>query len=388
MDDLPQRPRIRGYLRASPTADGELVVRGGATQATLRGRSVSDLLPYLLPKLDGRRRLADIVAELDHVDNDVVIGALQILMRANLLEDAVDEFGDVADGDGPISVSISQRNYWNSLGANSADIQQRLQMATVAVVGDSGDMRLSLAETLARAGVGKLVFAGGSALDAERENRCDTPERPDASESIATVEEAVSRYRCDIERVVGGWARLRDRIQQGVSLVVTCTDGTNSDLDGLNRFCVGEGIKWLHTGLGDQHGVIGPFVIPRQSACYECFQLRLASNRSFVLDAHGRAGVPPEWGVLRAPEPAHASYFAALVGCNAGAEVIRSLTGVARPTTIGAFLSLRPDDALIVRHDVLRIPRCSVCGPRRYRPQMKVWDIDNSGEDDSSTGAS
>lgn len=320
--DLPRRPALRPYLRQVGVDDG-VTFRGGATDVTLRGHSVQDLLPDLLPLLDGARTVDELGRELPHVDADVLRGALHVLQEQHLLGEA-DGSLDGASSTG--GTETGQDLYWQSL-PNGEQVRSHFA-ETKALIGGSGQLATALQDVLARSRVAVT---------------------PDV-EAARFADEGAD------DAVVGVW----------------CSDSPQAEeLRAVNLAAVRSGMPWLAVTLGADHATVGPFVLPGQSACHECFRLRLRSNGSMLDDALGTlvARAQP------APPPALPAYFVTLVAATAAAEVVRWLSGLARPSSVGAFLSLTPADALAVRHEVLKLPRCAVCGPIRYRPQMKIWDL-------------
>jgi bacteriocin biosynthesis cyclodehydratase domain-containing protein len=373
---LHTRPRLRKYLREMRDDVGGILFRGGATSVTLRGESVDNLLPDLLPKLDGSRTIAQLVSDLPHVSEEVIRGALAILQEQNLLEEG-DHHSSTSERDKPDALSW-QEQYWTSFGGESASTQQKLSSSTVIISGLGGVGR-SVADVLARSGVGKLRLADGQPVSPEdqlfgyRDDQAGIP-RSQAFQQhqrfpAATLETA--HFDATDE---GGTS---ESVFEGSSLVVVCADSPReAAMNQVNRLSFRAGVPWLPATAGINHGTIGPLVIPHQTACYECFRLRLISNRSFLNDALGSpVSVDSTGGEFATEVVAAPAFFLSLIGQIAAAEVIRFLTGMARPTTAGAFLSLSPFDAGITRHEVLKLPRCPVCGPVRFRPQMKIWDL-------------
>lgn len=315
-DDLPRRPALRPYLREITQDEGSVTFRGGAAAVRLHGRSVTDLLPDLLPRLDGTRTTAELEGELPHVDPDVLRGALRVLHEQHLLGESDAYVGDAAvEGDDL---------YWESF-PDGRTMAARLAEATV-LVGGGGHLASEVAAILQRSRVG--VAPGGDA------------------HSFSSL------------------------MLDGNDVGVWCADSPDEDeLREVNLSAARSGTPWLAATLGADHATVGPFVLPGQSACHECFRLRLLSNRSMLDDA---LGVP----VTRSQPPsALPTCFVTLVAATAASEVVRRLSGLARPTSVGAFLSLTPAEALATRHEVLKLPRCPVCGPIRYRPQMKIWEL-------------
>lgn len=329
---LPRRPRLRGYLRELPGDGRTTVLRGGGTSVTLRGRSVEEVLDDLLPRLTGQHTVDELAAELPHITPDVIIGALGVLNEQRLLDDA-EGLEELSPGNSP------QRNYWRSLGLDPDEVETRLETARVVLVGP-GAVGEAVFESLTSSSVGAVrVFT-------------EVPlSQDDASSMLEGCQLAVVALDYAVER----------------SLTV------------FNQAAVRLNLPWLSVTLGaSNNATVGPFVVPRETACYECFRCRLASNRSYLDDAIGRypgAASPDSQPILSLAYPGFLAHITAQLAVS---EVLRFLAGFAPPTTFGAFLSLNPQVATIVRHDLLKLPRCPACGPGRYHPQPMIWDLPGS----------
>ncbi|MFD2082865.1 bacteriocin biosynthesis cyclodehydratase domain-containing protein [Actinopolymorpha cephalotaxi] len=359
------RPKLRDYLHAR-TLDDALLIRGGATTVTLRGRSVSELLVPLLPMLDGRRSVDDLHRELPWVERDVLVGALEILRSHNLLDDARPVVTPAPHDD-----HAGQRSYWTSLGADPNTVENDLSQATVTVVG-LGETGRTVARVLAASGVGTLRLAHDGIARPEQV----TGDGHAPPSQVGTSVEVAAEWPGPGKALPADWF-------EGAAVVVQCAETRTGELTSmLNDTAISTGTPFLQATIGADHATVGPFVVQGLSACHECFRLRLASNRSLLDDA---VGTPVDLGReatgTRSSGVAIPAFFSDLVGATAAGEVVRQLSGVLRPTTLGGFVSLNPHQATTVRHEVLKVPRCPVCGPRRYRPQMKIWDLDPAGSE-------
>lgn len=62
-------------------------------------------------------------------------------------------------------------------------------------------------------------------------------------------------------------------------LIIAAEDFPNIRLfEIINKFCFKRNIPWLRASFDDNIGYLGPFVIPRKTSCYNCFQLRIVTN--------------------------------------------------------------------------------------------------------------
>jgi bacteriocin biosynthesis cyclodehydratase domain-containing protein len=118
-------------------------------------------------------------------------------------------------------------------------------------------------------------------------------------------------------------------------------------------------------------GRVGPFVIPRNTACLECVNLRLLAHAGGPeLHAYqqyrlrNEEVVPPAW-------PTHPLFVRAVAGLF-GVELVE--VAMKRPSaTTGGFVEYRVGGAAAERHPVVRVPGCNTCRPQS--PRRVAWDV-------------
>lgn len=160
----------------------------------------------------------------------------------------------------------------------------------------------------------------------------------------------------------------------GCDVAIMCADTASvAGFESLNEACLTLGIPWMRAALDHHRGVVGPTVIPHETACFTCLTLRMRGNAAAVEDAMAFERHLREGGT--ATESAVLAPFAGLVAQHASLEIVKLLTGFAHPATAGALLALDAITGETTRREVLKLPRCPACGPGRDRPQMKIWDI-------------
>jgi molybdopterin-synthase adenylyltransferase len=138
-----------------------------------------------------------------------------------------------------------------------------------------------------------------------------------------------------------------------------------SDFGGLhwmrewNEVCVDSRLNFFPVVVQNYIGYIGPFVVPGQTACYECTRARQNSNMA-------------EFSLLRAAEhhalagqrigtaPPSVTSFVAGV---AAIELIKLLTYAIPGRREGQLTEANPLTPSVTHRRVLRLPRCTVCGP-------------------------
>jgi bacteriocin biosynthesis cyclodehydratase domain-containing protein len=153
--------------------------------------------------------------------------------------------------------------------------------------------------------------------------------------------------------------------EAGLDLVLAA-DAGNACLDELNRVALAARVPWLATLPFDGLALwIGPLVVPGESCCWRCFQLRRASNSGYAVEFGEleRAG-----GGRLAPAP--------LVAAAAGLAATMALRwlAVSDPALPGVAwaLELWPRPAL-TEHVVYRVPRCPVCSGLADQAAPAPW---------------
>jgi bacteriocin biosynthesis cyclodehydratase domain-containing protein len=163
-----------------------------------------------------------------------------------------------------------------------------------------------------------------------------------------------------IDTVPAAVSELDMAIRQDVRLVLLADDSYDVRLHRrLNTLAVSRGVPALYLRIMPALVEMGPFVLPGESPCFECYWQRLQAP----LLAEG----PAEW-VAESP-------FTVFRDIGPMAEVIRRLgiqllaTEVLRitvpeagtPTTIGTVVRFDPDALTLRHHRVLEVPGCASC---------------------------
>jgi len=229
---LPVRPRLLAHLVLVDLGDG-LLVEGTAERQVLRGHAATDLLPALLPLLDGTRRIDDLAGALDRPGRQVH-AAVALLYACGLLEDADDRaprpVAVPAEAAAFLGRHLDTTRVDRSVGAALA----RLATARVVVVGPAGAE--AVAGALRRAGVPQATAAGH-----------------------------------------GGWRHALAAATDGIDLVLAlgAPDPLPRELD---DWCAQARVPWLRSAHGSAGVEIGPRFEAGLTACYRCFAEELPAG--------------------------------------------------------------------------------------------------------------
>jgi bacteriocin biosynthesis cyclodehydratase domain-containing protein len=329
---LPARPRLhRSYHVLTVAGTDELQLQSEARMLRLRPVDASRLLHTLIPLLDGRHTVQDIVRQMTTFDESQVLESLQQLKDARVLEEGATE--DATGSSEDRERHSPQLTLFSHLTTDPHRVQARLAESRVAVLG-RGPLGSQVAGSLAEIGISHL-------------------------RSVAVDDNS----EADIVAAVNG-----------TELLVVAAEPRRPDLlQQINARCLQTGTTWMPFGITAWEGYAGPTVVPHQTACYTCCELRTKANLVhyeplLVYEQHIAAGRLEARTFGRLPQ------FARAISEMAAIEVVRLLTHVAPPATVGRLFTF---DFLTFEaqfHDVLKLPRCPACGePSRHKPVMKPW---------------
>ncbi len=227
--------------------------------------------------------------------------------------------------------------------------QRRLAGASVLVAG-CGALGTNAAETLARAGVGRVRLVDSDTVELNNLQRQVLLEEADVGRPKASaVAEALRRINStievtyDVERVERGNV---ERFLAGVDLVLDGFDNLPSRYL-LNDACVKHGVPWVFAAVAATYGMTMP-ILPGVGPCLRCLFLTPA----------------PEERVLTAGNAGLLNTVPRAIVATQVTQGIRVLLGAADPVIKLVTYDLW--DGTFIAQPVPRSPSCPCCGEGRY----------------------
>lgn len=316
--ELPRRPLLAPWATVVDLGDDRLQLRGAELAYTLRHPFLIGLFRAVEPLLDGARTVEEIAAAGPPEFEETTVVFLLKLLEANGLLQAGPGSGDATADLRPWE---RQLRFLAHFVPDAAAAQTTLLDARVRVAGD-GSVAAAVASALGTVGVAAFADA-----------------------AVPTADEL-----------------------EGTDLVVACSDSPGyAFFDAVNRACLDTRTRWLRAAVVATAGQLGPTMLPGQTCCYTCFDLRTQAHVSDLdgLAAYRGHTAPADEGAL--------GPLVATLAAEAALEAARLLTGFAPPATVGRFYELVASTPARVGHDVLKVPRCPSCsvvqGPR------EPWDL-------------
>ena len=361
--ELPVRPKIRISYYVIPMSDNRVQLRSGSDAFLLHGETVHKLIQQLFPLLDGQHSVQDILRKMEGYPQETIFNFLSRLTQRRVIEDAaLEPLQPVSKQE--LDCHVPQLTYFSHYSANPYEQQAKLRQATVTVCG-LGPLGSRLAVSLARAGVGKIM-----GLDDAQVTEADVHQGvifaakdlgQARAKSLAENQAGMS-YTCweGIECKVEFPDDLVPYLQQ-VDYLAVCLESPNPLLlERINQACLDIGLTWTWCALDGHIATIGPTVIPRELACWKCYDLRVKANidhyeEYLAYDNHLRQ---------KAEQQVSFGYLTPALDMLAGftaTEIIKDISGLTPPTTYGAQISFDMLTTEFDLHPVLKLPRCPVC---------------------------
>ena len=369
---LPEFPRLCSDVELIPVDDTQALVRSTSSTILLSGSFVTSDLPALLTRFDGQTSLEVLSAPLDPGARTELEGFIRILLDRKLLEtELMGEADEVACNTDP-----HESAYWSQQGIEPKKACDRLADKTVVVVG-LGSVGATLATALAGSGVGRLVLVDASAVDTTDRFHGYTAEEIGNSRANVVAQRLRESGRNEVLTFTSSVEALSnwDEVVAEASLVVHCSD--NMSLCGYARTdeaARSSGTPWVSVRIDRNTGIYGPFIVPAQTACFTCYELRSRANAEHPSDhtalyRHWRHvdHCPKDWPFLKP--------LAAMIGNHVAVDLLRYLAGSQLSVVRGRVQHLALTSLESRFHEVLKLPRCPTCSRTNERPMSKIWDL-------------
>ena len=327
-----ERPVLNPAFVAVSSGPNTLQIRAGPWSGrvmTIREDDEDEALAELFGKLDGEHTIDEILAPYDDEDREAILGLFGQLREKNVVYDAADWGGEV----GRPQLQATQR-----FTGKTAD---RLEESSV-LVASVGELGPQIAADLVRSGVGSVTLTS-------------LADRETAEDPLGLLDRLADE---DAFEVADGDGDVADALAD-VDAAMLATDEDRPEIAAaFNEFAHEAGTPWMLAQVRGFDGLVGPVVFPGETACYRCLERRIESN---VSDPEAYAG----YRDALADEPTMASVglpsFARTVAGYATVDFLY-LLAYGQAFTVGRTVVLDFLDLSTEINEVLKVPRCKVCG--------------------------
>ncbi len=334
-----------------PFRDEGLQILAYGREFVFKGKVATVLIPRILQFVDGQHSVAEVCDKViaacgPIVEASVITQTIRSLEQQSLLREAA-----------PIPLLApderekfrAQLDFFAAFENNGNVYQARLKQHHLGLF-VVGDMAETIARAVAPLGIGNITLFqhGREAAGKVGEIVCHPLTSLDSEHLLTLVQQHKLSYVA------------------GVAAAVTCRLW-----ESLNQVCLAAQLPMTRVEVAPLRSEIGPTVLPGRSACYQCFDLRRQSLKISYdeyknLEAHLHKN-----DSLR-PFVVH-PLFVETTASMAAYEIMRVMSGYFYPQTYNQVVQFDFLTMEIVKHPVLKLPRCPACSPVNRKPMKEAY---------------
>jgi bacteriocin biosynthesis cyclodehydratase domain-containing protein len=355
-------PKIPKFVEGLDIIEGEnsLQFRGSEKPILLTGEMTKSLVPSLLKMINGKSTLQQIVSKFSKDDKHKVYYALLLLGQNGLLEDEAaiaksrDQFTTYELDKYRSQLAFFSKYLNVTKGYNSRyEIQLVLKDSNVLLLGAGAAME-SIAQLLSDIGVGHIILVKPESYPKQ------ALEHLLESKRFSNIEIVQTKITCseDISSILKG---------RTIDLFSVVTPRPFPALYAwVNTACVHKRVTWTRMTISEREILIGPTIVPFETACYTCFDTRFQANNLFFEEDQNYAEY-----LNRSGEhiPQEFSLICELSSRIFVFEVLRILTFFSLPVTYSALYSMDLLNGKTQVSRVIKMPRCTSCSTINLNPR-------------------
>ena len=321
-----KKPKLKP-IDLIPMEGDRLQIRHMERVFVLEGSSVRTILPVVIPHISGDLTFDEIV-EKTGVEASVVAQLLTLLDSKRLLEEGESESFHISPKE--IEQKKEYLDFFSSFPHDSLKTLEKLKNSTINIVGE-GVIASEICSELKNVGV-FVNFYSVKEIDGAK-----------------TIEAYDREFFKNIDNAL---------------TVLAFPHFPVGVLEDANEIFTERKISFLPVYIEHMKGIVGPLVIPGETPCFKCFELRVDANQDHFSEYQSYKNyLKSENKFITPPSFLQKSlvYFPVM-------ESIRILSECEFPSLLGYFIELDFATMESTRNLVLKLPRCPVCGATLKQP--------------------
>lgn len=377
-----RKPLLKKYFSLIPMDKDLMQVRSLENIFMMRGESVTEVLPQLIPFLDGKHLIEEIIQKLNNIEPNVIYELLDKLADKFLIEDAQSRDDSELSEEEHMEFSkniefltkFSERQLPDGSVVDKYKIVSKLRESKCLVIG-LGNMGISVVSNLANLGVGEIIGVDSAIVDKNNIGNYYTHQEIGIKRSSASIKIINKKHK--LVKYLGvnelDDVSLENHVKNSDFVIITMDLAVRSFYEKVNKLCLKYDKSWLSARPGEFEMEIGPLVIPKQTPCFECYTSRLNGAMTFVKENNMFELYKEEFGsniLTTTIEPVYS-----LVASIISLETLKYLTNILYPITVSRLLTFNIVTMESNLSTVLKIPRCKSCGTLRERPSTAPYSV-------------
>ncbi len=337
-------------LRAAPvqfieTPDGALLKRGG-TEVKVRGEGAAEALHLIFDALCMEGKTPDDICGLfPPLSRPVVENLLEQLLARRLLVPEDSLAFDVQAPESNLDIF-----YWN-FQERTTRVTEQLNQVHFVILGVNYISR-QLASTLRASGIENIMVVDHPFL-----------------RNLSLFDEMGTLKKDQWLPFLSPLELSKDFDPKAQCIIGTSDFGGSPVLREWNTFCITRKRHFMPVVLRNLIGYIGPFVVPGETACFECLQARENSHRE---EPEARRAIEDRAFEAQKVIGFHPS-MASVLADIAAFELTKFYSGAISSWNIGSLIEVNLLDTRMTARKVLKVPRCAVCSPMSTRASTTAY---------------
>jgi len=318
------------------------------------GNLSTTLLPKLLPLLNGKYSTQKILDYLKKIDNNSILSTLRMLKKYEIVETDNHPSLELLSKK-EIDTFQHQINFFSyRQNEKKYKMQISLKKSKVNLVGTKNFL-FPLVRNLINSGVGEITFFFKKGINKSLVNK----DFEKLSSSYSHLAKKSYDTLCE-----------EDILHNNPDFVIVADEDISiKELDLINGCNLKNKVPWISfSDIAEAETIIGPLVVPYKTPCYRCFELRKESNLNLYKEL--RLFKKTDNKILN--KKSYLSPFIEILGGIMALEVIKYLSGVVSPMTLGKIYTINWLTMETQLHYILKLPRCPVCGVKENAP-FSLW---------------
>lgn len=339
-------------LQVIQVHDG-VILKRGCSEFKITGEGAVETIPILVRKMKGAPVTFEELCEcFASTDRPMVKEFVSRLMQARLLVPC--------EGVQP-ACSRAETNldifYWH-FGSSAHDAKRQLNRHRIVIQGVNGISR-QLVLALANSGWENVVVVDEPSL-----RNLFFFDR--AGRLLPSSWHQNHKPPINLEQ----WAN-KPEVTSSDCLVATSDVGASEAMRRWNEYAIEQSCHFFPIVLRNGTGYVGPFIVPGETACYECLRLRQNANMDETEPHWATEAVAFEGQDVSGFHPSMTSILADI----AGMELTKFYGGLLPWRNAGVLIEINLLIPSLQARKVLKIPRCIICSPMRRRPSKSPFRV-------------
>lgn len=343
-------------------------------------RATGDLIDNLIPLINGKRSVNEIAQLIIKKSKKRFSGSEVKAVIKNLFKwGLISTYGNNKDSQWKYeNFSLVQTSYFATITSYPMEIQKKLRKVCVAVMGAKYISPLIL-RSLYSCGIKHVRLVGNPIIESEEMSFFTFPNLEKGTDWYTALSKEASFMRLNLDIVLlpdlHSSSFISELKKVDVLLIVVPSLDPELILE-MNKICLNAGIKLLFGGINFSEVVLGPFVIPFESACLTCRELRYRRDYSSNDLANVTAEIKEYYSYyskFNKTPVLLASFLSAYAHIICGytcSHILGVSTSLINREIVIDFHNIK-----MMSYTILKLPRCPSCGYQTRQPEYKSFEV-------------